>query len=354
MNLNVWITNRDQNDMVTDPELNPFRFTTGCVPAGCTTTPGIDIRNPVAYNRFKKVLQTGYPNRLSSYISMGITGFKIDRGDQGDIPDALQPELAYLIPKLAYDASFEYNGDQGFTFSRNVYDRGRKYVAIWTGDANVNFTGMSDALKQMVRLGNIMMPMIGSDTGGYNSATPKELFARWIAMNAHVPYMEILLGPNRTPWNPPFTTGANATPPLLTTIFTKWTQEHHDMIPYTRSLLRHATQYGMPVVRAMPLVYPDDPVVADMSNQYMYGDALLVAPVITQSATNRSVYLPARRFRFRVMTRLHSSRFRQTSEALAQPEDGLHLPRPLHAPFRPASALRRKAHCRTRAGFRCS
>jgi alpha-glucosidase (family GH31 glycosyl hydrolase) len=112
-------------------------------------------------------------------------------------------------------------------------------------------------------------------------------------MNAHVPYMEILLGPNRTPWNPPFTTGANATPPLLTTIFTKWTQEHHDMIPYTRSLLRHATQYGMPVVRAMPLVYPDDPVVADMSNQYMYGDALLVAPVITQSATSRSVYLPA-------------------------------------------------------------
>jgi hypothetical protein len=37
-------------------------------------------------------------------------------------------------------------------------------------------------------------------------------------MNAHVPYMEILLGPNRTPWNPPYTTGANATPPLLTTI----------------------------------------------------------------------------------------------------------------------------------------
>jgi alpha-glucosidase (family GH31 glycosyl hydrolase) len=34
----------------------------------------------------------------------------------------------------------------------------------------------------------------------------------------------------------------------------------------------------MPVVRAMPLVYPDDPAVADMSNQYMYGDALLVAP----------------------------------------------------------------------------
>jgi hypothetical protein len=252
MNLNVWITNRDQNDMTTDPQLNPYKFTTGCVPAGCTTTPGIDIRDPIPYNRFKQVLQTGYPNRLSSYISMGITGFKIDRGDQGDIPDALQPELAYLIPKMAYEASYEYNGAEGFTFSRNVYDRGRKYVAIWTGDAAVSFTGMSDALKQLVRLGNIMMHMVGSDTGGYNSATNKELFARWIGMNAHMPYMEILLGPNRTPWNPPFTTAPNNTPPLLTTIFTKWTQEHQDMIPYTRSWMKHASQYGMPVVRALP------------------------------------------------------------------------------------------------------
>lgn len=65
------------------------------------------------------------------------------------------------------------------------------------------------------------------------------------------------------------------------------------MIPYTRSWLKHATQYGMPVVRALPLMYPDDPTVADMSNEYMFGDALLVAPIITLGATSRSVYLPA-------------------------------------------------------------
>jgi alpha-glucosidase (family GH31 glycosyl hydrolase) len=79
----------------------------------------------------------------------------------------------------------------------------------------------------------------------------------------------------------------------LTAIFTKWTQEHHDMIPYTRTWVKHATLHGMPVVRALPLVYPDDPAVADMSNEYMFGDALLVAPVITLGATSRSVYLPA-------------------------------------------------------------
>jgi hypothetical protein len=204
MHLNVWITNRDQNSMVTDPQLNPYKFTTGCSVANCTTTPGIDLRDPIPFNRFKQVLQTGYPTQQSSYISMGVSGFKIDRGDQGDIPDALQPTLATLIPKMAYEASFEYNGAEGFTFSRNVYDRGRKYVAVWNGDSDPNLAnGMSDSLKQLLRLGAIMISMVGSDTGGYNGTPNKDTFARWMAFSAHVPMMEVLLGPNRTPWNAP-------------------------------------------------------------------------------------------------------------------------------------------------------
>jgi len=294
MHLNVWITNRDQNSMVTDPQLNPYKFTTGCSVANCTTTPGIDLREPIAFNRFKQVLQTGYPTQASSYISMGVSGFKIDRGDQGDIPDALQPTLAVLIPKMAYDASFEYNGAEGFTFSRNVYDRGRKYVAVWNGDSDPNLAGgMSDSMKQLLRLGGILISMVGSDTGGYNGAPNKNTFARWMAFSAHVPMMEVLLGPNRTPWNAPFLTGANATPPLLTSVLTKWAQEHHDLIPYTRSGLYNATQNGLPVVRMLTMMYPDDPAVADTFNEYMFGDALLIAPILVANATSRNVYLPA-------------------------------------------------------------
>jgi alpha-D-xyloside xylohydrolase len=40
----------------------------------------------------------------------------------------------------------------------------------------------------------------------------------------------------------------------------------------------------MPAMRMMPLVFPDDPKVADMFDEYMFGDALLVAPVLTAGA----------------------------------------------------------------------
>jgi alpha-glucosidase (family GH31 glycosyl hydrolase) len=46
-------------------------------------------------------------------------------------------------------------------------------------------------------------------------------------------------------------------------------------------------------MRALPLDFPSDPKVADLRDEYMFGPALLIAPVTEQGATSRQVYLPA-------------------------------------------------------------
>src|SRR5216684_7351882 len=46
-------------------------------------------------------------------------------------------------------------------------------------------------------------------------------------------------------------------------------------------------------MRALPLDFPDDPKVADLRDEYMFGPAFLIAPVTEQGATSRAVYLPA-------------------------------------------------------------
>jgi alpha-glucosidase (family GH31 glycosyl hydrolase) len=218
-------------------------------------------------------------------------GFKIDRGEQGEVPAALQSELAVLTAKAAYDATSDVLGPEGFTFARNVYDRARKYVGVWNGDSSSTFAGMSDSLKQLLRLGAIMYSMVGSDTGGYGRSPSAELFARWLALGAHSPMMQVLLGPNRTIWNN-YESGPGASL-RLPDIARTFAQEHHDLIPYTRSMVYASTQTGLPAMRMMPFAFPDDPAVADMFDQYMFGDALLVAPVMVAGATSRSVYLPA-------------------------------------------------------------
>jgi alpha-glucosidase (family GH31 glycosyl hydrolase) len=279
-----WIANRANNTMLTDPVFAPGIFNAANGYEGnFTTTPALDLRKPEVFAHFKNRLRDGYVKR-------GMRGFKIDRGEQGEMPASLQNEMSILTAKAAYDATSEVFGPEGFTFVRNAYDRARKYVGVWNGDSNANFAGMSDSLKQLLRLGPIMFSMVGSDTGGYGRNPSAEVFARWLALSAYSPMMEILLGPNRTLWYS-YDTGPNANPQIVP-IARKFTQEHHDLVPYIRSLVYNSTQTGMPAMRMMPLVFPDDPAVSDMFDEYMFGDALLIAPVLTAGATSRSVYLP--------------------------------------------------------------
>jgi hypothetical protein len=68
-----------------------------------------------------------------------------------------------------------------------------------------------------------------ASTGGYGRNPSAETFARWFALSAYSPMMEILIGPSRTPWYS-YAAGANTTPPLVAVART-FTQDHHDLIP---------------------------------------------------------------------------------------------------------------------------
>ncbi len=62
---------------------------------------------------------------------------------------------------------------------------------------------------------------------------------------------------------------------------------------YTYSLAYKSYKTGAPYMRALFMDFPNDPKVARMGDEYMFGPALLVAPVTEQGATSRKVYLPA-------------------------------------------------------------
>ena len=82
--------------------------------------------------------------------------------------------------------------------------------------------------------------------------------------------------------------GREATP-----ILEKFLRLRYQLLPYTYSLAYGTYQTGAPFMRALWMDFPDDANVANISDEYMYGPALLVAPVTEQGATNRPVYLPA-------------------------------------------------------------
>jgi alpha-D-xyloside xylohydrolase len=112
-----------------------------------------------------------------------------------------------------------------------------------------------------------------------------ELFARWFAYNAFTPTLRIH---GQRPGTALWDYGAAAEPVLA-----KFLKLRYALIPYLYALGHQTHQTGAPFMRALFMDFPDDPKVADIGDQYMFGPAFLVAPVTEQGATSRTVYLPA-------------------------------------------------------------
>ena len=272
MNLVIWIANRAWNQLLIEGSARRYLY--------FGRGSAADMKLPGAYDWFK--------DKLNEYVRLGVKGYKIDRGEEDELPLPDENLNAILFPKMAAEGLSDVHGNDYFTFTRNVNDAGRKYTAVWNGDTRSTFGGLEVSVKNALRCGAINFPMWGSDTGGYIRVPEKELFARWLEFSAYSPMMEILIGPKRTIWDDYDNE--------LVDITKTYVSAHHDLIPYTRSFLFEATQSGMPVMRSLILAYPDDASLSDTWNEYLYGDSILVAPVTTAKAESREVYLPGGRW----------------------------------------------------------
>ncbi len=122
-----------------------------------------------------------------------------------------------------------------------------------------------------------------ANVGGYDDYP--ELYTRWFQYAAFLPIFRTH-GSRRA--NEVWSYGKQAEP-----ILEKYLRLRYQLMPYIYSLGYKTWLTGAPSMRALFMDFPDDPKVADLRDEYMFGPAFLVAPVTEQGATSRKVYLPA-------------------------------------------------------------
>jgi alpha-D-xyloside xylohydrolase len=118
-------------------------------------------------------------------------------------------------------------------------------------------------------------PYHSSDIGGFYGAdqpTP-ELFVRWLQATVFSSHIRLHGIGEREPWA--FGNDVEA-------IARKWLAFRYRLIPYLEHVIRIATETGLPVMRAMPLAFPANPLVRRYETQFMCGEALLVAPIVQE------------------------------------------------------------------------
>lgn len=278
----VWITNRAQPDtkIMNASTKNDWLFPSTAPVGGLG--PALNLSIPAAYAFYK--------DGLAYFPSVGVRGYKIDRGEEGEMPDYVQNEQMALFLRVAYETMVSKWGASGFyTFARSAVDRSRAHTHIWNGDSRADYTGLAYSVASGIRSGLIAFGIWGSDTGGYLRAdglTPSpDVWMRWMWFSAFSPVYELMLGTGHTPWYPPYTNTSTLD------VLRQTANLHADLTPYIRSYAHETSASGVPIMRALFLEAPNDNAAWDSSDQYFFGAQLLVAPIVTAS-NSRTVRFP--------------------------------------------------------------
>jgi len=257
----------------------------------------IDLTNPEAVvwwqNAFKKV------------FDLGVAGFKLDRSeevvpsteldvyDDGRTGREIHNIYPMLYAKAVKGACEKFRGDDCIVMPRAGFTGSQKYAVFWGGDTHASWRGLRSAVISCERAGMMGFPVWGSDTGGYGKPESRDLFSRWLQVSAFHPIMEVGGSGSHEPWNAAYEPKYDE---IGINNYRFYAKLHTELAPYNYSYMHGAHTTGRPIVRPLFYAWPDDVRVRDMWDEFMMGDWLLTAPVLTEGAVSREVYLPEGRW----------------------------------------------------------
>ena len=169
-------------------------------------------------------------------------------------------------------------------------------VMSWAGDQTVDWTqsdGLPSSIISALSLSLSGMGLTHSDIGGYTTigqlqiTRSKELLLRWAEYAAFTPIMRTHEG-NQPEANHQFYTDKDTLQS-----FGRLTNIYVDLSNYTREAVKQNADQHIPVMRPIFLMFENDPETYSVEYQYMFGDDLLVAPVLKPGVDTWDVYLPA-------------------------------------------------------------
>jgi alpha-glucosidase len=181
-------------------------------------------------------------------------------------------------------------GERPFVLTRAAFAGIQRVAAQWLGDASSSFEHLRMGVAMALGMGISGQPFVGGDVPGFAGVAGPELAARWFSYAALTPFCRChheMGSGDHYPWS----FGAE-----VLAIARSALELRYRLLPYLYTAFHAASETGAPVQRPLVFDFQDDARVASLDDEYLLGDALLVAPVLDAGRTTRSVYLPAERF----------------------------------------------------------
>ena len=231
----------------------------------------VDFTNPDACRWFA--------DKLLALVDMGVDCFKTDFGERiptdvvwhdGSAPMRMHNYYAYLYNKVVFDALQERLGEGEVTlFARAATAGSQQFPVHWGGDCTATFESMAESLRGGLSLCQSGFGFWSHDIGGFEQTAPASVYKRWCAFGLLSSHSRLHGSSSyRVPWL--FDDEA-------VDVLRHFTRLKCELMPYLYGAAVQAHERGLPMMRAMPIEFPDDPACDYLDRQYMLGDSLLVA-----------------------------------------------------------------------------
>ncbi|XP_048847390.1 lysosomal alpha-glucosidase [Brienomyrus brachyistius] len=185
-----------------------------------------------------------------------------------------------------YSALVKVRRSRPFVLSRSSFPGLGRFSGHWTGDVRSDWDQLRYSVPAVLLFSLYGVPLTGADVCGFEGDTAEELCVRWTQLGAFYPFMR---NHNDRPNAPqePFVFSLPAQAAMRSTIGLRYS-----LLPLLYTLFHHAHISGSTVARPLFLEFPSDPNCHTIDRQFLWGNSLLISPVLDQGVTDLAAYLP--------------------------------------------------------------
>lgn len=243
----------------------------------------VDYSNPKAVKVHQK-----YFKRL---LDMGAKVIKTDFGENAPLDGVyhdgtpghqMHNRYPLLYNKALFEVTKEGTGD-GVVWARSAWAGNQRYPLHWGGDNSPNYHNIIPQIEGGLSFGLSGFQFWSQDIGGFCGVTNDPLLIRWMQLGMFISHIRIHGSGDRELYK---------FKPETVRICTKYIRLRYRLLPYILASSHECVRDSLPMLRALVVDYQDDPNTHNMSDQWLFGQDLLVAPIYDED-NRRRVYLPA-------------------------------------------------------------
>lgn len=243
----------------------------------------LDFSNPEAV--------AWYQEKLAELLRMGVGAIKVDFGEDAPVNGIYASGRTgwyehNLYPLRYNQAAAEITRHitgEAIIWARSAWAGSQRYPLHWGGDAENTNSAMAATLRGGLSFGLSGFTYWSHDVGGFVAQPSVDLYRRWLAFGVLTSHTRCHGAPPREPW---------AYGETFIDDFRRAVELKYRLMPYIYAQAVRSSAEGHPMLRTLFFEFPEDPTSWLIEDQYLLGEALLVAPLFEDGAKGRQVYVP--------------------------------------------------------------